>query len=126
MSFVILSNSSFVRSPASKNVLTYSFASLVDTLDAFAITDARKADDLAGSIADAERTSFISYLKGASFWVLSIACLFDPVFTLGFDLFGPPFLSEPPLFCVDGFLTVLLLISANEITPLNCYLYCVI
>ena len=48
------------------------------------MTVAKNDDALEGSIADAERISFMSYLKGASFWVFSIDCLLLPTFGLGF------------------------------------------
>ncbi len=100
-SLIILSYSSLVRSPESRKVLTNSFASLVETLDAFAMTDARNADALAGSMEDAERTSFMSYLKGLILWVLSMDCLLVDSLVLGlpplpFLLPPDPDLSEPP------------------------------
>ena len=60
----------------SRNVLMKSFASLLETRDAFAMTVARNADDFEGSMDDSERTSFISYLNGLILCVLSIGCLF--------------------------------------------------
>ncbi len=54
-SLPILSASSLVRSPASRKVLTKSFASLVETRDAFAMTLARNDEAFAGSIVEASR-----------------------------------------------------------------------
>lgn len=86
MSRQILSDSSFVRSPGSTNVLTKSLASLADWRPALAMTLARKDDALEGSICDEDRTSFMSYLKGASLWVFSIACLRVASFVFGLAL----------------------------------------
>lgn len=74
-SLLILSASSFVRSPESWNVLTNSLASLVETREALAMTEARNDEALAGSMAEASRIWFMSYLKGLMRCVFSIACL---------------------------------------------------
>ena len=78
-----------------------SFASLLDTRDAFAMTVARNADDLEGSIADSDRISFMSYLNGLILCVLSIDCLFVDSLVFGcllffFSLNCP---ALPPMFC---------------------------
>ncbi len=89
-SLQILSYSSLVRSPASRNVLANSFAALVEMRDAFAMTEARNDDALEGSILDADRISFMSYLNGASLWVLSIDCFFvDSLVLTGLFFFAP-------------------------------------
>ncbi len=49
-----------------------SFASFVETREALAITDARNDEAFAGSMDEASRISFMSYLKGLMRWVLSI------------------------------------------------------
>ena len=99
-------------SPASRNVFMKSFASLVETREALAITDASRDDALAGSSDDAPSTSFISYLNGASLCVFSMDCLFVLSFVLGLPLdeFGL-------LFDVGGFG------PAKNITPLKAYSY---
>ena len=50
------------------------------------MSDARNADAFASSICDADRISFMSYLNGASLWVLSIDCFLVASFVFGFDL----------------------------------------
>lgn len=92
-SLPILSASSLDRSPASTNVLTKSLASLVDVREALAMTLARNADALLGSIVDSARIWFISYLKGLMRWVFSIACLRVDSFVLTCLFFFP--LSNP-------------------------------
>lgn len=73
---LILSASSLVRSPESWKERTNSLASLVETLEAFAMTVARNEDALAGSMDDESRIWFMSYLKGLMRCVFSIDCLF--------------------------------------------------
>ena len=79
--------SSFVKAPDSRNVFTYSLASLVDVLDAFATTDARNDDATDASIVDDDSISFISYLNGAILLVLSIDCFFEDSLRFILDLF---------------------------------------
>jgi len=89
----------------------------VETLDAFAITDAKKDDAFAGSIADAESTSFMSYLKGASFWVFSMDCLLFTAFGFGFGFLLLFWFPDAGLYCVGGFLPAPSFMSANAIAP---------
>ena len=87
-------------------------ASLVETREALAITDASRDDAFAGSMDDADNTSFMSYLNGAILCVFSMDCLFVLSFVLGFPLDEFGF-----LFVVGGFG------PAKNITPLKAYCY---
>jgi hypothetical protein len=69
------------------NVFAYSFASLVDTLDAFATIDAKNDDAIDASMDVAANISFMSYLNGAILFVLSIDCFFDDSLRLTFTFF---------------------------------------
>ena len=91
------------------NVLAYSFASLVDTLDAFATIDARKDDATDSSMEDDANISFISYLNGAVLLVLSIDCRRDDSLFFVLDFFwglgAPGTFGEEFLYVVAKLIT---------------------
>jgi hypothetical protein len=86
-------------------------ASLVDTLDALAATDARNDDATDESMEVEDNISFISYLNGAILLVFSIDCFFDVSLRFIFDLLA---------FVAPGtFGEEFLYVAAKLITPLS-------
>jgi hypothetical protein len=82
----------------------------VDTLDAFATTDAKNDDATDASMDVDDKISFISYLNGAILLVLSIDCLLDDSLRLVLAFFCA--LAAPGMFGEE-----FLYVTAKLITP---------
>jgi len=106
------SYSSFVSSPESTNVFANSFASFVETREAFATIDAKNDDATDASIDDDDRISFRSYLNGAILFVLSIDWRLDD--SLRFTLFFFWAEDDPGMFGEE-----FLYVTAKLITPVG-------